>query len=150
MNSRMNTAVLVAERDGDWNEWVEPLRGQADDIAIVLQRMDETPAELAMRVRERVAEVTKTGNLVAAALVGGESWDSDTLSARSLMIRALLGHMEPGSEGQLYLDSGLKRGRSRHAMMALASALSEQVSESISIVPTKGPLPAPLPARRAA
>ena len=115
--------LLVAERDSDWSEWIEPLRGEVHDIAIVLQRMGETPSELATRVRARVAELAGKGELVSAALVGGECWDSDTLHARSLMIRAVLSHMMGSADGTLYLDAGDKAGRSRHAMQALASPL---------------------------
>ncbi len=142
MSSVRNTAILVAERDGDWSEWVEPLRGQAEDIAIVIQRMDESPAELAARVRERVEAIAREGELVAAALVGGERWDGETLSARSSMVQALVSHMR-GPDSELFLDAGPSRGRGRHAMQAIASVLSEQVDDSLSIVTTRGPLPTP-------
>lgn len=147
MSSSKKTAVLVAERDGDWSAWVEPLRDQADDIAIVLQRMGESPSELATRVRERVEEVSRSGSVVAAALVGGDRWDAEILSSRSLIIRALSTRMAPGTEAQLFLDAGAKNGRGRHAMQALASVVSEEVDDSVSVVTTRGPLPAP---RRAA
>lgn len=128
MSIRKRTAVLVAERDGDWSEWIESLRDDADDIAIVLQRMGESPAALATRVRERVEELD--GDLVAAALVGGDRWDPDTLSARSLMIRAIVTRMVTSGRGQLFLDAGAHAGRGRHAMQALASVVEDQVADT--------------------
>lgn len=141
--SRFNrTAVLVAERDGDWSEWIEPLRAQADDIAIVLQQIDESPAELAARLRERLSEIATHSDLVAAALVGGDLWDSATLSARSSMTCALAAQMSAGGSGRLFLDAS-HTGRGRHAMQALAAVLEEQVGEGVDIVTA-------VPARRAA
>lgn len=149
MSRQNKIGLLVAERDADWSEWIEPLRGEVHDIAIVLQRMGETPSELATRVRARVAELAGKGEVVAAALVGGECWDSDTLNARSLMIRAVLSHMMGSEQAPtLYLDAGDKAGRSRHAMQALASVVSEQIGNAVQIVTTHGP--SAVPARRAA
>ena len=160
MSRRENIGLLVAERDAAWSEWVEPLRGEVHDIAIVLQRMGETPAELATRVRARAAELAGRGELVAAALVGGERWDPDTLNARSLMIRAILSHMKASTEVSsevsagvtptptLYLDAGDKAGRSRHAMQALASVVADQIGGAVQVLTTHGP--SPVPARRAA
>ncbi len=148
MSSTQKTALLVAEREGDWSSWVEPLRGEVDDIAIVLQRMDETLAELAARVRARVEEIANEGELVAAALVGGERWDSDTLAARSQMIRAIVSHMAAVDSGRVYLDTGIGARRGRHAMQALASVVGEQIASHVDIVTTEGPQPQP--ARRRA
>lgn len=148
MSISQKTGLLVAERDADWSEWIEPLRGEVHDIAIVLQRMGETPSELATRVRARITEIAAKGELVAAALVGGDRWDSDTLNARSLMIRAILSQMMGTEDGTLYLDAGDKGGRSRHAMQALASVVSEQIGDGVDIVTTHGPRP--VPARRRA
>ncbi|HJL18010.1 MAG TPA: hypothetical protein RMH99_20270 [Sandaracinaceae bacterium LLY-WYZ-13_1] len=130
MSYSKRTAVLVAERDGDWSDWVESLRLEADDIAIVLQRMGESPSELATRVRERVQGLRCEGHLVAGALVGGERWDSDTLSARSLMIRAMVSQMVVSGRGQLFLDGGSQSGRGRHAMQALASVVEDQIRDT--------------------
>ncbi len=150
MSINPQTGLLVAERDADWSEWIEPLRGEVHDIAIVLQRLGETPSELATRVRARVSEMAEKGELVAAALVGGQCWDPDTLNARSLMIRAIVSHMSVPSAGAstLYLDAGDKAGRSRHAMQALASVVSEQIGDGVEIVTMQGP--GSTPARRRA
>lgn len=139
MSSIKRTALLIAEREGDWSDWVEPLRGQADDIAVILQRMGETPSELATRVRERVGELQLEGELVAAALVGGEHWDSATLTARSLMIRAIVSQMISAGSGRLFLDGGAKSGRGRHAMQALAFVVEDQIGDSgVEVVTSAG------------
>ena len=150
MSRNKKTAVLVAEREGDWSSWVEPLRGEVDDIAIVLQRMGETPSELATRVRERVGEIASSCEVVAAALVGGERWDPDTLNARSQIIRAIVSHMASIDEGRLYLDAGTSAGRSRHAMEAIASVVADHVGSHVDIVTTHGPRPRPAAAGRRA
>lgn len=147
-SSIRKTALLVAEREGDWSRWVEPLRDEADDIAIVLQRMGETPAELAARVRARVEELTERGELVAAALVGGDRWDPDIIAARSQMIRAIVSQMATIDAGRVYLDAGPAAGRSQHAMQAIASVVTEQIGGHVAIVTMQGPRP--LPARRRA
>lgn len=148
MSSFPKIALLVAERDGDWSEWVESLRAEADDIAIVLQRVGESPAELATRVRARVATLSLEGDLVVAALVGGERWDSTTLSARSLMIRAMVSQMGSAVSSRLFLDAGARLGRGRHAMQALATVVADQTGDNVDIVTTRGPFRAPV--RRAA
>lgn len=138
MSGKKTTAVLVAEREGDWNDWVESLRDDAEDIAIVLQRMGESPSAFATRVRARVQELHAEGELVAAALVGGDRWDSETLSARSLIIRAIIAEMAPAHQGQLFLDAGSTSGRGRYAMQALASVVEDQIPAGVDVV-TAGP-----------
>lgn len=140
MNGKKRTAVLVAERDGDWNEWVESLRDEAEDIAVVLQRMGESPSAFATRVRERVQSLRAEGELVAAALVGGDGWDAEILSARSLMIRAIVAEMVPANRGQLFLDAGSTSGRGRYAMQALASVVEDQIPAGVGVI-TSGPRP---------
>ena len=127
------TALLVAEREGDWSAWVDPLREQSDDVAVVLQRQGESAGELATRVRARVEELSRDGEIVAAALVGGASFDDQTLSARARIVRAIVAPMAESGGGQLYLDGGARAGRGRHAMQALASALEGHVGDSVVV-----------------
>lgn len=148
MASRKKMAVLVAERDGDWSEWIDSLRADVDDIAIVLQRMDESPAQLAFRVRSRV-ESLAGAELVTAALVGGDRWDAETLSARSLMIRAIVSQMVSTGTGRLFLDAGTHARRGQHAMQALASVVEDQLLDTgVDVRTMRGPTPAVV--RRAA
>lgn len=147
MSGKKTTAVLVAERDGEWNDWVESLRASADDIAIVLQRINETPSAFATRVRERVHALRLEGEVVAAALVGGDRYDSETLSARSLIIRAIVAEMAPANQGQLFLDAGPTPGRGRYAMQALAAVVESQIPANVDVMTTG---PREMVARRAA
>lgn len=128
MSSKM--AVLVAERDSEWSGWVEPLGGESDDVVVVVQRRGETPGELATRVRERVQELRLEGEITAAALVGGASWDDKTLSARALMVRAIVNEMVSAGGGRVYLDGGASTGRGRHAMAALAAVVETQLAQT--------------------
>jgi hypothetical protein len=145
------TAVLVSERDGEWSGWVAPLREHSDDVAVVVQRMDETTGEFATRVRARILEIQKDTEIVAAALVGGSSFDDRTLSARALMVRAIVSPMVGSGGGSLFLDGGA-RGRGRHAMQALASVVGDQLTTTGVVISTACPAPVPPPAqvRRAA
>ena len=137
MSGKKKTAVLVAERSGLWSDWIEPLRAQAEDIAVILQRIEETPSQLAVRVRERLVQIAQEGELVAAALIGGDQWDSATLTARSSMTCALAAQMSAAGNGRLFLDTA-HSGRGRHAMQALAAVLEEQVGDGVDIVTAVG------------
>lgn len=134
MGQTGKTALLVAEREGDWGAWVDPLREQSDDVAVILQRRGETPAELATRVRARVEELQGGGaDIVAATLVGGASFDDKTIAARASIVRAIVGPMVSTGGGNLYLDGGASAGRGRHAMQALASALEDQIGQTVTV-----------------
>lgn len=124
------TAVLVAESGCEWSGWVERLGTEADDVVIVVQRKGETLGELATRVRERVHELRLESEISAAALVGGDAWDEATLSARALIVRAIVTQMVSSGAGRVYLDAGAQPGRGRHAMAALASVVDDQVAHT--------------------
>ncbi len=151
MSTQGRLAVLVAERDGDWSGWVDPLRSESDDVVVILQRRGESAAELATRVRERVQELRLGAEITAAALVGGGSWDTATLSARALMVRAIATQMVSAGGGRIYLD-GPRAGRGRHAMAALASVVEDQVAQTgVDVVTAAAPAqPVLEPQRRAA
>lgn len=143
------TAVLVAERDSDWSGWVEPLGAESDDVVVVVQRRGEAPGELATRVRARVLELGLEGEISAAALVGGASWDDATLSARALMVRAIVNQMVASGRGRVFLDGGATAGRGRHAMAALAAVVDDQLAQTgVDVVTASAAEPQPL--RRAA
>ena len=149
MLSGKKIAVLVAERGADWSGWLDHLEAEADGLAVLLQRDDESQAELATRARARVEHIAAAAEIVSTTLVGGELVDTDTLAARSLVVRAALTHMDPRGHGRIHLDAGDFAGRSRFAMRALASVVEEQVGRStISVETTRGANPTPR--RRAA
>lgn len=144
MNSVGKVAVLVAEQGSEWSGWVEPLRAESSDVVVVVQRRAETPGELATRVRERVRELRLEGEITAAALVGGASWDTATLSARALMVRAIVTQMVGAGGGTMYLDGGGRAGRGRHAMAALAAVVEDQLGQTGVDVVTASAEPQPL------
>lgn len=151
-NPNRRIAVLVAERGADWDAWVAPLRG-ADELAVVLQRDDESAGEFATRVRTRLRAIEAHAELAGAALVGGSDWDAPTLSARSLIMQALVAPMVAQNGGRVFLDAGTTQGRGRFAMQALATVVEEQIAGSgVDIVTAVETPKAPsrYPARRAA
>lgn len=152
MSTQGRLAVLVAERDGDWSGWVDPLRSDSDDVVVILQRRGETPGELATRVRERVQELRLTSEISAAALVGGACWDTATLSARALVVRAIANQMVSAGGGRIFLDGGARTGRGRHAMAALAAVVEDQVAHTgVDVLTSSAPaLPQAQEQRRAA
>jgi hypothetical protein len=155
MSIASKTAVLVAERDSEWSSWVEPLRAASDDVVVLVQRAGESPSELATRVRERVQELHLEGEITAAALVGGPSFDDATLSARALIVRAIVNQMVRSGHGRVFLDGGARSGRGRHAMAALAAVVEDQLAHTgvdvMTATPTAPELAtSPQPLRRAA
>jgi len=121
-------ALVVAEREGDWQAWVDELRRSTPDVAVMVQRQGEAATAFAMRVRAKVTELDAEGGLVdAVAFVGGERFDDQILGSRLLAIRALVSGMVHAGGGRLVLDSGPRSGRARFAMVALAAAVADQV-----------------------
>lgn len=144
------TAVLIAEHDSEWIGWVDPLRSESEDVVVVVQRRGESAGELATRVRERVRALRLEGEITAAALVGGPCWDDRTLSARALMVRAIVNEMVSAGGGRMYLDGGVQIGRGRHAMAALAAVVESQLAQTGVDVVTASAAAQPQPLRRAA
>lgn len=130
MSTEGKLALLVAERDGDWSGWVEPLRAESEDVVVLVQRRGESASEFATRVRERVHTLCLEGDIGAAALVGGSTWDDATLSARALIVRAIVTPMVSTGAGRVFLDSGARAGRGRHAMAALAAVVEDQLGRT--------------------
>ncbi|MBZ0118403.1 MAG: hypothetical protein K8H88_15485 [Sandaracinaceae bacterium] len=126
---RGKMAILIAEQDSDWGDWLRSLRCEADDVIILLQRQDEGATAFATRVRGRIHDL-RDGEIVAAALVGGEHFDDSVLGARSAVARAIVAQMAAQGRGQLFLDGGVRSGRGRHAMQALANVVFDQVAQT--------------------
>ncbi len=147
MSTEGKLALLVAERDGDWSGWVEPLRVDSEDVVVVVQRRGESAGEFATRVRERVQALRLEGEIAAAALVGGATWDDATLSARALMVRAIVTPMVSAGGGRVFLDGGA-RGRGRHAMAALAAVVEDQLGRTgVDVVTATAAAAEPQPER---
>lgn len=117
-------AVLVAERDGEWEAWAQHLRSTASDVRVIAQRPSEPASAFAARVRAEMRGLEEGGGPIVsdAVLVGGLACDPEVLGARVLVVHALTSQMPVAS--RLHLDGA---GRSRLAMEALAQIVSEQL-----------------------
>src|SRR5262245_36953284 len=134
---RGELAVLIAEMDSDWGDWLTSLRCEADDVIVLVQRPSESSNAFASRVRTRVQDL-RDGEIVAAALAGGNRWDADVLAARSVMLHAVVSQMVTSGGGRVFLDSGVHASRARHAMQAIADAVDDQVAQTGVDVFTSG------------
>jgi len=128
------TSLIVAERGSDWTPWVDVLRAQTPDCAVIVQQPGESVDALAVRVRSHVAAlVDRGGEIRNAVLVGGGRTDADAISARSQAIRAIVAPMVSAAGGRLYLSS---RAADRLAMMGLASVVAPMLEGTgVRVVP---------------
>jgi hypothetical protein len=137
---RTGTKVLVAERESEWQGWVDQLRATARSVCVITQRSAESASAFAARVRSEMQRIE--GSLDEAVLVGGLACDPEVLAARALIIRALTSRMP--SSGRLRLDGN---GRGNLAMEALAQIVSDQLQASgVEVVTERSPAPLPLAA----
>jgi len=134
---RGELAVLIAETESDWGDWLSSLRCEAEDVVVLVQRPSESSHSFATRVRARVQDL-RDGEIVAAALAGGNHWDADVLAARSVMLHAVVSQMVTHGRGRVFLDSGAQASRARHAMQAIADAVDDQVAQTGVEVFTSG------------
>lgn len=127
------TAVLVAERDSEWQDWADQLRATVDFVRVVAQRPTESASAFASRVRSEMQRAE--GTVDEAVLAGGLACDPEVLAARALVVRALTSRM-PAS-GRLHLDG---TDRTRLAMEALAQLVSDQLQASgVEVVTDRAP-----------
>lgn len=115
------TVVLVAERDSEWQGWMDQLCSTGADVRVLAQRAGESASRFAARVR---SEVQHEEALDQAVLAGGLASDPEVLAARALIVRALTSRMRAG---RLHLDG---TARTRLAMEALAQLVSDQLQAS--------------------
>lgn len=137
MGNRGTTAVLIAERDSEWQDWADQLQATASFVRVVAQRPAESASAFASRVR---TEMQREGGTVdEAVLAGGLACDPEVLAARALVVRALTSRMT--GHGRLYLDG---TDRTRLAMDALAQIVSDQLAASgVEVVTERAPVYAP-------
>lgn len=140
MGNHGTMAVLIAERDSEWQGWVDQLRSTADCVRVVAQRPSESASAFASRVR---SEMQRDGGAVSeAVLAGGLACDPEVLGARALVVRALTSRMTTNS--RLHLDG---TRRTRLAMEALAQIVSDQLQASgVEVVTDHAPVYVPTPA----
>lgn len=132
------TVVLVAERDSEWQGWMDQLCSTGADVRVLAQRAGESASVFAARVR---SEVSQAGTIDQAVLVGGLACDPEVLAARALIVRALTSRMRAG---RLHLEG---TPRTRLAMEALAQLVSDQLQASgVEVVTERTPAALPLAA----
>lgn len=131
-------AVLVAERDGEWEGWADQLRTTASAVRVISQRPSESASAFAGRVRAEMQRIE--GMVEDAVLVGGPVCDPEVLASRAVVVRALTSRMQV--EGVLHLDGA---GKARFAMEALAQIVSDQLQATgVSVVTERAPMVAPV------
>ncbi len=96
-------ALVVAEANSRWAEWVERWQRESRDVVLIVQQPDEDAAQLGSRVRTRVRQMPERGEqLEKAALLGGPLFRStleltaavsDQLAPRALHVA----HADRGS-----------------------------------------------------
>jgi hypothetical protein len=119
------TAIIVAEHGSAFGPFVSMARSGGRDVLVVEQSSVESASELARRVRETLEELEQSGAaLRGAILVGGGRTDESVLSARSSMVRTLIGPMVHADEGEMVLVSS---GRDRFSMQGLAAVTAEML-----------------------
>jgi hypothetical protein len=130
MGERDTMAVLIAERDSEWQGWVDALRAVADCVRVIAQRPNESASAFAARVRSEMQRSTDV--IDHAVLAGGLGCDPEVLAARTLMVHALTSRM--ADKSRLHLDGNRRTG---FAMEALAQIVSDQLQASgVEVVTT--------------
>jgi hypothetical protein len=121
---------VVVETGGQWPAWLSKLQRVVHDVVVVAADPDGTPAELALRVLNRLQslEASKDHAQMAVVLAGTSSAHDEVFEARCLMARALLRHMAAEKTGKLVYSAGSRLpDDARHELMALVGTLTEQL-----------------------
>ncbi|MCB9618703.1 MAG: hypothetical protein H6724_04520 [Sandaracinus sp.] len=118
-------SLVVAELGSPWESWVERFATGTPDVLVVVQEPGESVDRWAMRVRSQVAGLEAQNACLARAVVVAGPPTAQTLSARSLAIKALVGPMVASGEGTVILDGNTA---DRFGMMALAQTVEMQVA----------------------
>ncbi len=133
MESGSEITVVVMEHGAPWPECVRSFRRTTPDTVVIAQADDEDPAQLARRVRDRLASLTREGRPVRAGVVAvSRRADSTVFEARTQLARLLLRALNGTSaEGTLWLcGSPALPDAARHHLIALAGTLTSQLGGS--------------------
>lgn len=104
--------VVVMEQGAVWPGWIADCRATPESL-VIAQQAEETPAELALRVVQRLALLEAGGHgVVTAVLAAGHAGGDEVYAARCVIARTMLAHMA---------------GRSRAG--GLVFAASEEIDE---------------------
>ena len=119
--------VVVMEVGAEWPDWL--LDGACGEVvARVTQEDGETPAELALRVGERIRELDGTQLEALVIAVGSESGD-EVFSSRCEMARALLREVHDRHGIRLLFSAPRQLGsEARRELLSLTSTLASQLA----------------------
>jgi hypothetical protein len=121
---------LIILEDGAFG--FEPPRPSSDaalEVAVLVQSAGEPPVELAERAVRRLATLERSERVVVEAIIAaGAPGGGETLVARELISREILGHMLRRGSGEIALAAGSDaRAELRHELLELAGALTRDV-----------------------
>ena len=128
-----NVSLVIAEYGSNWLPWARKLRGDKDQVVVLVQDSEEAPAAFAHRVLDRMRRLRKDGmQVVEAAVVGSEACTSAHKHQRTKILRKLTAMLSSsGNAAHLYLDPCAAEHRpSHHLMRALAWALTDMTRGS--------------------
>ncbi len=124
----VETTVVVMETGSAWPAWIEQSL-RAANTRVIVQQEEETPADLADRVIDRVESLTVRGFKIAVAVLAcGERADDSASDARRQIARSLLSAFaaagEPGRV--LFTASQRSSGAMRSTLSGLATDLQAE------------------------
>jgi hypothetical protein len=133
-----HAALVIAERDAEWADWVHELSKQNERVVVLVQEPAEDRQAFAARVSDRIGDLTiDDAQIDSAAFVGNASCDEPSQDNRSRILRRLATALAVGGKkAQLFLDPTVRaRGKRPYQLMrALAWALADAVhGSSLSI-----------------
>lgn len=119
-------AVIVAQYGADLSACVA---SHADGPYEILQQVEqETPGQLATRVRERLAHLTESGcRIHSASFVARNAFDVRDVMSMAGLLRGLVAAMVAVGAGQVHLHAEPRDLQTGYALTALADAISEQL-----------------------
>lgn len=96
---------------------------------MVMQQLDETPAEFALRATRRATQLTRNGApLEAGVIVASDAADDETFLSRCRIARAMIRAMRGAAAPRLiFVASSMISDQARHELFSLAGTLSTQL-----------------------
>lgn len=119
-------AVIVAQHGADVSSCL--VRQGDGPYEVVTQEAEETPSQLAHRVRDRLAHLAEAGCRVhSASFVARADFDVRDVLAAAGLVRSLVAAMVAVGAGQVHLYAQPSDLQTRYAITALADAINEQL-----------------------
>lgn len=121
---------VVVETGARWPIWLTEMQRVVPEVVVVAADRDGTPAELALRVLQRLQSLESGDARVelAAVLAGNAPATDEVFEARCLIARAVLRHMAAAGIGKLAFSAPSNLpDASRHELMALVGTLTDQL-----------------------